>query len=263
MSSDNQINLNEKDNFVSEEDTEISLPPPAPNFEVAQAAPVQPVFPVAPLAGDSAATFTQQPQVVYVAHPTLVEPRRSWGWIPAALALLVVATIAGVFIGAELYKRSIYAESSAPYSTSDVSPYANSTASENKLVKSGEVNSLVEKKETGLSENGKSDSRQINTISTGFAPIQKTDLRENENYASRVGENQGEDYNQEHSEASSEKAKTADDNQAERGNQQTQPDDEDLPPPPVQRKSKDFQPKKVENVKDTENIDPPQRNLPD
>jgi hypothetical protein len=88
-------------------------------------------------------------------------------------------------------------------------------------------------------------------------------LRENENYASRVGENQGEDYNQEHSEASSEKAKTADDNQAERGNQQTQPDDEDLPPPPVQRKSKDFQPKKVENVKDTENIDPPQRNLPD
>lgn len=261
MTDDNQTNPNEKDTFVSDEDTEISLPPPAPNFETAQAAPVQPVIPVAAIPGEVLGAFPQQPQVVYVAQPTVVQPNRSWGWIPAALALLLVAIVAGALIGAELYKRSIYAESAAPYSSEDVSPYANSTASENKTAKTGEENSLADKKEGGLNENvksgdGKSELKQINSISTSFAPIQKAEMKENERGA------EGEENNQETAEAGDEAGNTSDENKAEKSKQQSQPDDEDPPPPPVQRKAKELQPKKVENVKDTENIAPSQRSLP-
>lgn len=258
MSNTSQTNLNEKDNFVSEEDTEISLP--AANFEAAQPMSVQPVIPFAPVTGDPTRAFPQQPQVVYVAQPTVVEPKRGWGWIPVTLALLLVATIAGVFIGAELYKRSIYAESSAPYSNGDVSPYANSIANV-KSDKADEENSLADKKEMGLSGNVKSEQKQLNSVSNGFASIQKTDLRENGDYSATVGENEGEEYNQE--ETADEETKKADVNQAEKGNQQVQPDDEEAPPPPVQRKPKELEPRKVENIKDTENIVPPQRNMPD
>jgi hypothetical protein len=259
MTNDNQTNLNEKDTFVSDEDTEISLPPPAPNFETAQAAPVQPVIPVPAVQGEALGTFPQQPQVVYVAQPPVVQPNRSWGWIPAALVLLLVATVAGAFVGAELYKRSIYAESAAPYSSEDVSPYADSTVGENKSAKTGEENSLADKKEAGLNENiksadGKSELRQINSISTGFAPIQKAEMIE-------TGRGDGEGNNQETAEARDEEVNTAEENKDEKSKQQSQPDDE-APPPPVQRKAKELQPKKVENVKDTENIVPPQRSLP-
>ena len=261
MTDDNQTNLNEKDTFVSDEDTEISLPPPVPNFDAAHAAPVQPVIPVAAIPSESLGAFPQQPQVVYVAQPTVVQPNRSWGWIPAALALLLVAIVAGAFIGAELYKRSIYAESAAPYSSEDVSPYANSTTGENKTAKTGEENSLADKKEAGLNENiksadGKSELKQINSISTSFAPVQKAEMKETGRGA------EGEENNQETAEAGDEAGNTADENKAEKSKQQLQPDDEDPPPPPVQRKGKELQPKKVENVKDTENIVQPQRSLP-
>lgn len=262
MSNEDQTNLNEKETFVSEEETEISLPPAAANFQASQPEPVQPVIPVVPLVGDSAGAFPQQPQVVYVAQPTMIEPRRSWGWVPAALALLVIATVAGIFIGAELYKRSIYAESSAPNSSGDVSPYADSVANGNKSAKPGEENSLADKKETGLSENTKSESKQINSISTGFAPIQKTDLKENGDETARFDENEAEENNQETVQASNEETKKSNDNQMLKASQKSQPDDEDAPPPPpLQRKSKDLQPKKVENIKDTENVEPPQRNI--
>lgn len=260
MTNDNQTNLDEKDTFVNDEDTEISLPPPPPNFETAQAAPVQPVIPVAAVPGEALGAFPPQPQVVYVAQPTVVQPNRSWGWIPVALVLLLVATVAGAFVGAELYKRSIYAESATRYSSEDVSPYADSTISENKTAKTGEENSLADKKEAGSLENtksaeGKSELRQINSISTGFAPIQKAEMIE-------TGRGGGEENNQETAEAGDEEANTADENKAEKSKQQSQPDDEAPPPPPVQRKAKELQPKKVENVKDTENIVPPQRSLP-
>lgn len=261
MTNDNQTNLNEKDTFVSDEDTEISLPPPAPNFEAAQAAPVQPVIPVAAVPGEALGTFPQQPQVVYVAQPTVVQPNRSWSWIPATLVLLLVATVAGAFVGAELYKRSIYAESTAPYSSEDVSPYADSTTGENKSAKTGEENSLADKKEAGSLENtksadGKSELRQINSISTGFAPIQKAEMTETGR------DTEGEENNQETTEDGDEEENTTDENKAEKNKRQSQPDDEEPPPPPVQRKAKELQPKKVENVKDTENIPPPQRGLP-
>jgi hypothetical protein len=218
------------------------------------------VIPVAAVPGEVLGAFPQQPQVVYVAQPTVVQPNRSWGWIPAALVLLLVATVAGAFVGAELYKRSIYAESAAPYSSEDVSPYADSTTGENKSAKTGEENSLADKKEAGSLENtksadGKSELKQINSISTGFAPIQKAEMIE----TGRGTE--GEENNQETTEGDEEE-NTADENKAEKNKQQSQPDDEDPPPPPVQRKARELQPKKVENVKDTENIVPPQRSLP-
>lgn len=260
MSSENQTNLNKQDTFDSEEDTEISLPPPAANFETAQAAPAQPVIPISPISGETFGAIPQQPQVVYVAQPTIVEPRRSWGWIPAALALLIVATIAGVFIGAELYKRSIYAESAAPYSNGDVSPYTSSTTNENKSVKSVDENSLADKKEIGSSESFKSESKQINSVSTGFAPIQKTDLRENNSdIDAGVNEDVRGENNQEQAEDFNQEVRKSEDQTEKISRQQ---DEEDAPPPPVQRKSKEFQPRKVENIKDTENIVPPQRNLP-
>ncbi|HEX8197985.1 MAG TPA: hypothetical protein VF571_17465 [Pyrinomonadaceae bacterium] len=262
MTNDNQTNPDEKDNFVSEEDTEISLPPPAPNFETAQAAPVQPVIPVAAVPGEALGAFPQHPQVVYVAQPTVVQPNRSWSWIPAALVLLLVATVAGAFVGAELYKRSIYAESAVPYSSEDVSPYADSTTGENKTAKTGEENSLTGKKEAGLNENiksadGKSELKQINSISTSFAPIQKAGMVETERGT------EGEENNQETAEGGDEEENTADENKAEKNKRLSQPDDEEPPPPPVQRKAKELLPKKVENVKDTENIAPPQRGLQD
>lgn len=262
MTNDNQTNLKENDTVVNEEDTEISLQPPAPDFVTSKPTPVQPVIPVAAVSGEPLGALPQQPQVVYVATPTTVEPRRSWGWIPAVLALLLVATVAGVFIGAELYKRSIYAESASPYSSEDVSPYANSTANENKSAKSGEENSLAGKKE---SENikfadDKSESRQINSISNGFASVQKTEMRETGNDSARSGGNEGEENNEE---GADEEVNATDEKKAENGKQKSESEDDDEPPPPPQRKSKEFQPKKVENVKDMQNIAPPQRNIPD
>ena len=261
MNSNNQTNLNENDSFVSEEDTEVSLPP-APNFEAAQPAPVQPVIPVAHVAGDPAGVFPQQPQVVYVAHPTMVEPRHGWGWIPAALALLVIAIVAGVFIGAELYKRSIYAESNAPYTNRDVSPYANSTANENKSDKLNEENSLAGKKENSSSSDFKSgevksESRQINTVSTGFTQIQQTELKENET----AGNVENADKENDRDAKTSSEEENSNVKAVEKENQQSPPVDEDAPPPPAKGKSKQLQPRKVENVKDTENIEPPQRNI--
>ncbi|MDQ4122160.1 MAG: hypothetical protein M3209_12030 [Acidobacteriota bacterium] len=268
MSNDNQTSFNEKNTFVREEDTEISLPPPAPNFEAAEPAPVQPVIPVASVPDELLGALPQQPQVIYVAQPTTVQPTRSWGWIPAALSLLLVAIIAGIFIGAELYKRSIYAESSTPYTTQDVLPDVNSTGNENKSAKSEEENLLADKKENDSPENTKSSdvtsgSKLLNSVSTGFAPIQRTDLKETRNNSARQEENASEENNQEIAEKTDEESGAGDENNAENNKQGTESEDDEPPPPPVKQKSKELKPKKVENIKDTDNITPPQRSLPD
>ena len=98
---------------IKEDDTIISAQPP--HFEpIVEPAQVQPVVPIAQAPSERFETVSQQPQVVYVAQPATTvqteQPQRSWGWIPAALVLLLVATVAGAFVGAELYKRSAATE---------------------------------------------------------------------------------------------------------------------------------------------------------
>lgn len=255
MNADNQINVNEENTFIKEQSAEITPQPAAPSFDAAEAAPVQPLVPLATLPVEASGVYPQQPQVVYVPQPTVVEPRRSLSWVPAALALLVVATVAGVFIGAALYKRSIYAESASPYSSQDVLPADANAVTTNKP---GDRNSLADKTgsvETVKSTDGKSEAKQINSVSTDFAPIQKTSLKDAENDFAAQSENESdEDAGQAENEIATEKK-----------NRQTESSDEEEPPPPAsaQRKVKELQPKKVENVKDTENVAPPERSLPD
>jgi hypothetical protein len=252
---DNQENSIEKDTFVLEENTEINLPP-APNFDAATAAPVQPVIPVAAVPGETLAAYGQQPQVVYVPQPVAASPSRSWTWIPAALVLLLIATVAGAYVGAALYQRSTYA---APHTSEDVSPYADLQANENNSDKTNGRNETGGKESAAL-ENGKSgnvktsESKEFTSISNGFAPVQRVDSRTTKNDSIGGEENAVEENDQEREE------NAVEENDAVNTERQQASDDEDAPPP-VKQKAREM-PRKVENKKDTENIAPPQREMP-
>lgn len=265
MTNDNQENFIEKDTFVIEENTEINLPP-APSFDSADAAPVQPLISVAAVPGETLGNYPPQPQIVYVAQPTAVPPLRGWGWIPAALVVLLIATVAGAYVGAALYKRSTSAES-APYTSEDVSPYADSSANEHKSLKTNERNELTVKGETASSENVKSadvknhETKEVTSVSSGFAAVQTIDSSTANNDLTGDAQNDGEENERETEEtAVNDSAKSGVENKAV--NIERQPVFDDDAPPPVRQKSKE-QPRKVENKKDTENIVSPQRELPD
>lgn len=254
MTNDNPDNLTERDEFVNDEDTQITVAPPAPNFDAAQPMPVQPVIPVAQVPGEVLGAYTQQPQVVYVAQPTTLQPNRSWGWIPAALVLLLVATIAGAFVGAELYKRSTYAEA-MPYSPEDVSPAAKQDANENKSVKTAEQNSLTSKEATS-SEAPKSP--HLSSSSIGFAQKGKIESHNAKNSESSLNENDSEENTDNAQAETDENSENADLEKSDKAeNKPNKEERKTLNPAEIKE-----QIKKVENKKDTENIVPPQRSLP-
>lgn len=252
MMSDDRENLIQKEIIINEEDTEVNLPP-APDFAAIEPTAVQPVVHAAAISAETPNAYPP-PRVVYVAQPTEVQARTGWNWLPVVLSLVLVATIAGAFIGAELYKRSTYAEAAT---TEDVSPYAEAATHQNKSDKSIERNSFTGRNEAAASE-------PVRSISTSVAPVQRIESETTGNDFSSAAENNDAAIYKDVLPAADDERRISTIASSDETNARTVPktdDDADLPPPPVKRQTREL-PQKVENKKDTENIEPARRELP-